>query len=45
MTAEDFATVDDAVITMSSTLTNEEILLHKLKTMKLKRSRMMTKNW
>ena len=26
MTAEDFATADDAVITMSSTLTDEEIL-------------------
>ena len=41
ITAEDFATVGDAVTTMSSTLTNKEIL----KTMKLERLRIMTKNW
>ena len=49
MTAEDFATADDAVIPTSSTLTDEEILQeatqHRLKTMKLKRSRMVTNNW
>ena len=47
MTAEDFATTDDAVITTSLTLTDEEIskVLHRLRTMRLKRSRMMTKNW
>ena len=47
MTAEDFATVDDAVITTSSTLTDKKFCkrLHRLKTMKLKRLRMMTENW
>ena len=48
MAAEDFATADDAVITTTSaTLTDNEFSkrLHRLKTMKLERSRMMTKNW
>ena len=47
MTAEDFATANDVVITAPSTLTDEEILQEATQTekMKLKISRMMTKNW
>ena len=47
MTAEDFADADDAVITTSLTLTDEEILQEATQTEndKLKRSRMMKKNW
>ena len=44
--AEDFATGDDALITTSSTLTDEEILQEATQAEnKGRRSRMMTKNW
>ena len=57
MTAEQFATADDSVITTLSTLPDEEILQEATQTekiedderskkdRKLERSRMMTKNW
>ena len=47
MTGEDFPTVDDAVITTSTTLTDQEILQEATQTEnnEVEESRMMTKNW